>query len=100
MGWNSGTITNSYHDSTVSRITGSTAKTSVELARPTAHGTTGIYADWNVDVDGVSGADNPRDFGASRQYPALRRGNFDTAAQFAPPTPAPDTSDRPAARQF
>ena len=100
MGWNSGTITNSYHDSTVSgitggtaktsltvaipacpvaarsvrfhdirnrpvyrrnprlpigrevsRITGDTAKTSVELARPTTYGTTGIYADWNVDVD-------------------------------------------------
>ena len=81
-------ITNSYHDSIVAGITGGTAKTSLELARPTAYGTTGIYAGWNVDADETAGADNPWDFGTNRQYPALRLGSFDTAAQFAGQTAA------------
>ena len=35
-------------------------------------GYTGIYATWNVDVDGVAGNDKPWDFGTGREYPALR----------------------------
>ena len=81
-------ITNSYHDSIVAGITGGTAKTSLELARPIAYGATGIYAGWNVDADETAGADNPWDFGTNRQYPALRLGSFDTAAQFAGQTAA------------
>ena len=81
-------ITDSYHDSIVSGITGGGAQTSAAMARPLAYGTTGIYADWNVDVDETSGDDNPRNFGTNRQYPVLRLGSFDTAAQFAAQTAA------------
>ena len=42
---------------------------------------TGIYANWNVDVDGVTGNDNPWDFGTSSQYPVLKYGGHSLAAQ-------------------
>ena len=45
-------------------------RTTAELQTPTAYA--GIYAGWNVDVDNVSGADDPWDFGTATQYPALR----------------------------
>ena len=32
---------------------------------------TGLYANWNVNVDGVTGNDNPWDFGTTSQYPVL-----------------------------
>ena len=35
-------------------------------------GYTGIYADWNVDVDGDGNADDPWSFGTSSEYPTLR----------------------------
>ena len=77
-------IVDSYHDSDASGIaTGATHKTASELATPVAYGTTGIYKDWNVNTDGRSGNDNPWHFGDAMQYPVLRLGNFDTAAQLA-----------------
>ena len=77
-------IVDSYHDSDASGIaTGATHKTASELATPIAYGTTGIYKDWNVNTDGRSGNDNPWHFGSATQYPVLRLGNFDTAAQLA-----------------
>ena len=30
-----------------------------------------IYADWNLDLDGVTGGDNPWNFGTAAQYPTL-----------------------------
>ena len=54
-------------------------KTTVELQTPIAY--TGIYTNWNVDVDGDGNADNPWDFGSDTQYPVLRFANFDTAVQ-------------------
>ena len=71
-----GTVTNSYYDSTV--LTGSltgqgTAKTTTELQSPTAYGTgTSIYKDWNLNLDGVTGNDDPWDFGTSSQYPVIK----------------------------
>ena len=72
-----GTVTNSYWDTGTSGWStsrgGGTGKTTRDLQRPTAYGSTGsIYANWNIDTDGVTGGDDPWDFGTSRQYPALK----------------------------
>ena len=58
-------------------------KTVVELQTPTGY--TGIYSDWNVDAnyDGMSGGDDPWDFGTDRQYPVLQYGGLSTAMQLA-----------------
>ena len=73
------TITASYWDTETGGITGASAgagKTTSELQSPTAYGT-GIYAGWNVNVDGVTGNDDPWNFGNSSQYPALKYGGLD-----------------------
>ena len=102
VGFNEGTVTNSYFDSTVnsalattpigggtttgSNITNVSGKTTTDLQTPTAYGTgADIYASWNIDVDdglavgvddgtaaGDSDTDNPWDFGTDSEYPALR----------------------------
>ena len=84
-------ITNSYWDVTASGIADSDPTNSAgegrktyELRTPTAYGTTGsIYSDWNVDVDGATGDDDPWAFGSNIQYPVLRYGGLDTARQFS-----------------
>ena len=48
---------------------GGVGKTTAELQTPTDY--TGIYANWNVDVDGDGSADDPWDFGTSSEYPTL-----------------------------
>ena len=66
------TATNSYWDTDKSGLDSSDAGegyTTSQLRTPTGY--TGIYADWNVNVDGVSGADDPWDFRGNRDYPAL-----------------------------
>ena len=74
--WNTETSGNSTSD-------GGTGKTTSQLQTPIAYGTgaNDIYKDWNVDVDGVTGDDDPWDFGANNQYPALKHGVHDEAAQ-------------------
>ena len=87
VGENSGTITNSYFDSTTSGITtGDGAKTTSELQMPTEYGTgTAIFSGWNIDVDngltrgvddgsmaGDTTADDLWDFGTPSQYPVLK----------------------------
>ena len=63
----------SYWDSVTSGLETSTStphgvpKTTAELQEPTGY--SGIYADWNVDVDGDMSNDDPWDFGTSAQYP-------------------------------
>ena len=68
------TVTNSYWDTGTSgrstSLAGGTGKTTRDLQRPTGY--SGIYASWNIDTDGVTGDDDPWDFGTSRQYPALK----------------------------
>ena len=72
---NAGTITDSYWDTTTSgesNSAGGTGKTTAELQTPTAYGTgSSIYANWDADVDGVTGNDDPWDFGTNAQYPVL-----------------------------
>ena len=55
---------------------GGVGKTTADLQSPIEY--TGIYVDWNVDVDNADGDDNPStdgdnpwDFGGDLQYPAL-----------------------------
>ena len=52
----------------------------------------GIYANWNVDVDGRPGNDDPWTFGAADQYPVLKYAGMDTTAQFAMQPPGIPTS--------
>ena len=77
-------VTNSYWDTATSGITttgAGTGKTTSELQTPTAYGTgSSIYANWNVDVDGVTGVDDPWAFGTRSQYPVLKYGG-QTASQ-------------------
>ena len=66
-------ITASYWDVTASGQTasgGGAGHTTQELQTPSAY--TGLYAMWNVDVDGHPGADDPWDFGTNSQYPILQ----------------------------
>ncbi len=68
------TVTNSYWDTGTSGWStsagGGTGKTTRDLQRPTGY--SGIYANWNLNLDGNAGGDDPWDFGTSRQYPALK----------------------------
>ncbi len=46
------------------------AKTKAELATPTDY--TGIYENWDVDLDGDGTSDDPWDFWTERRYPRLK----------------------------
>ena len=66
-------VTASYWDTQTSgqsSSAGGEGKTTSQLQSPTGY--TGIYADWNLDLDGDGIADDPWDFGTSSQYPALK----------------------------
>ena len=59
-------------DGTESLRLGVAGKTTTELQTPTGY--TGIYAAWDVDLDGLFGdgdGDDPWDFGTTTQYPVL-----------------------------
>ena len=67
------TVTNSYWDTNTSgqsASAGGVGKSTRELQRPTGY--SGIYANWNLNLDGNAGGDDPWNFGTSRQYPALK----------------------------
>ncbi len=83
-----GVVTNAYWDTQTSGTSTSAAgvgKTTAELQSPTSYA--GIYANWNVDLDGDSSADDPWDFGSSCQYPVLKYGGLNPDDQRAPCTP-------------
>ena len=99
---NNPTITASYWDThTAGRTSsaGGAGQTTTALQTPTGY--SGLYAAWNVDLDGHGTNDDPWDFGTSSQYPALKV-NFDgqgaaTWQEFGQqlresPTLTPDTS--------
>ena len=66
-----GAVTDSYWDTTTSgHITGVEGRTTAQLQAPTDY--TGIYAAWNVDLDGDGTSNSPWDFGGSGDYPALK----------------------------
>ena len=72
VGHNAGGVTASYWDTTTSGVllsAAGTAKTTAELQAPTEY--TGIYANWNVDVDRDGNADDPWSFGTASDYPTL-----------------------------
>ena len=76
-----GAETYSYWDTETTGITGGRG-----LGQPTSHlkaptGYTGIYANWNIDLDGVAGGDNPWHFGHGRHYPILIYGDIKSAPQ-------------------
>ena len=82
-------VTNSYYDNIAASPGGGTVQTTAALQGPVGY--TGIYLNWDVDVDGDSNNDDPWHFGDSSQYPVLqyRLGPLDIARQFTPvPTPA------------
>ena len=66
-------VDHSYWDSDIEygwrNDAGGTGRTTAELQAPTEY--TGIYANWNVDLDGDGSADDPWDFGTSSDYPTL-----------------------------
>ncbi len=87
--YSSPTARHSYWDTVTSGTSTSAhgvGKTTAELQTPTGYA--GIYANWNVDVDGNGNADDPWDFGNSCQYPTLKYGSLNPEAQRAPCTPA------------
>ena len=62
----------SYWDTETSGLTesgGGVGQTTAALQEPTGY--SGLYAAWNVDVDGDGARDAPWDFGTSSAYPAL-----------------------------
>ena len=75
---NSGAITDSYWNTDIFGAgTYGVGKTTAQLQSPTGY--TGIYRDWNADLDNAdrndddaTGADDFWDFGTSSQYPALK----------------------------
>ena len=83
------TASASYYDSTTSGcVSGGTAGCTTSAggtgvsARTTAHlqapvGYSGIYAAWNANLNGVTGADDPWYFGTTSQYPVLKYGKTD-----------------------
>ena len=88
VGVNAGSSTNSYWDTQTSGQSSSATgagETTSDLQTPTAYGTgaNDIYKDWNVNVDGATGDDDPWDFGTANQYPVLKFGAHTAADQRA-----------------
>ena len=96
VGTNSGsTITHSYYDRTTTRRgdTGRGApQTTAELQGPTGYTTGSIYANWNLNLDGQPGGDDPWTFGKTDQYPVLKYAGMDTTAQYNLQPPGIPTS--------
>ena len=70
-----GTAVNSYWDTQVSGQSNSalgTGKTTAELTDPTGY--SGIYTNWNLNLDGQAGNDDPWDF--THHYPKLKYGGL------------------------
>ena len=82
-----GTITATYWDTNVTGIADDSdtnmpeGKTTSELQSITGYDTGSVYADWNVNVDGQTGNDDPWDFGTWMQYPMLKFGGMSVVAQ-------------------
>ena len=69
-----GRVVASYWDTATSGQTGSaggTGQTSSALQTPSGYNYGGLYAGWNLNLDGVAGGDSPWHFGGAYQYPLL-----------------------------
>ena len=102
----SGTATNSYWDtstsgqSTSAGGSGVVGKTTRQLQTPTGY--TGIYANWNTNLDGdtntgepTTGNDNPWTFGNKMQYPMLDYKGMSTDPQGGLAMGIPDNWNAP-----
>ena len=71
--------------------------TTAQLQAPTGYA--GIYANWNLDLDGDGNGDNPWDFGSPTDYPTLRILSHDSPPPGGPryALPPQDTPYDPAA---
>ena len=79
-----GKVTASYWDTQTTGQASSPAgigKTTEELQGPVGY--TGIYANWNLDLNDDDSADDPWDFGNSCQFPVLKAGNLNPDDQRA-----------------
>ena len=87
-------ITHSYYDRTTTRRgdTGRGApQTTAGLQGPTGY--TGIYmVNWDLNLDGQPGGDDPWTFGKTDQYPVLKYAGMDTTAQYNLQPPGIPTS--------
>ena len=80
VGSSAGTVTDSHWDTSTSGQTtsaggsGVVGKTTSDLLSPTTYGATAndTYYNWNANIDGQAGNDDPWTFGAMDQYPALK----------------------------
>ena len=73
LGWtaNGGKHPDIYYDSTRHPVDKAPfSRSTADLKTPTGYA--GVYANWNVDVDGDGTADDPWDFGSSSDYPSLK----------------------------
>ena len=73
VGTGAGTVTASYWDTTTTgqaHSAGGAGHATAALQAPTGY--TGLYAAWNLDLDGDGASDQPWDFGTAAQYPVLR----------------------------
>ena len=67
---NDDTDKNGAIDGAETASSGATPQTTAALQSPTGY--TGIYSDWNLDLNANSQPDSPWDFGKASQYPALK----------------------------
>ena len=94
-----GAVTASYWDtstsgqSTSAGGSGVVGKTTRQLQTPTGY--TGIYANWNTNLDGVTGNDDPWDFGNKMQYPMLDYKGMSTTPQNGQAMGIPDNWNAP-----
>ena len=72
---------------------GITGKTTRELQTVTTY--TGIYANWNNNLDGVTGNDDPWDLGNKMQYPMLDYKSMSTIPQGGQAMGIPDNWNAP-----
>ena len=111
VGYNPGTASASYWDTeTAGHRTGGGGggKTTSELQTPTDYTdfgaqTAGLYSAWDLDLDNTdgdgdphTGGDDPWDFGTKGQYPVLKYGGQNPAAQRPAPAPARAPTATPA----
>ena len=100
----SATVTASYYDTSTSGCVtggsdgcttsaGGTGKTTRQLQTPTGY--TGIYANWNTNLDGVTGNDDPWAFGNKMQYPMLDYKGMSTNPQGGQAMGIPDNWNAP-----
>ena len=62
-------VTNSYHQLTSGGTEDATSKLEATLVTPIGY--TGIYMNWNLDLNSDNTNDDPWDFGTNAQYPVL-----------------------------